>query len=335
MTLPFIRILFILISGVVGYYVGTILEIQNPQLRAHYPLIGGQIGCLSSLVLIFIEKKMERVSVRGLSSMVFGLILGVLMAKLISNILGLLPLGTFILSISEIVLTLIFAYLGAVMALRGKDEFNIIIPYVRFKRQDIYEGVVLLDTNIIIDGRIADIYKTNFLHGRLVAPRCVLQELQRLADSENDIKRQRGRRGLEMLKVFQDDPKIDIHIHEDDLTGSESVDSKLIKLAKQMDASICTIDFNLGKSAELQGIHILNINELVGALKSVFLPGDVFEATLVKKGKEEGQAVAYLENGTMIVVSDAANFIGQTRSIQIVSVLQTQSGKMFFARLQD
>ncbi len=332
MTLSFIRWLFMLISGVVGYYIGSLVELQDPfRLLGYYPPVGAAIGCSSGLLLIIAEQKLQRVSVRGLSSLVFGLILGVLMAKLISNILSLLPLGGFILSIAEIILTLVFSYLGAVMALRGKDEFNIIIPYVRFKRQDVYDEVILLDTNIIIDGRIADIYKTNFLQGRLIVPRCVLAELQALADSADDIKRERGRRGLEMLKIIQNDPQVDIHIHEDDLTGPDSVDHKLVKLARQMDAGICTLDFNLGKMAALRGIKILNINELIAGLKSVLLPGDLKEISLIKVGKEPGQAVAYLEDGTMVVVSDAAAFIGQKRNVQIVSVLQTQAGKMFFA----
>ncbi|HNV24268.1 MAG TPA: twitching motility protein PilT, partial [Candidatus Omnitrophota bacterium] len=183
MTIAFIRALFIMISSVVGYYIGFLLR---------QPILGAQIGCLSGLFLIFLEQSLSKISVRGLSSMVFGLLLGVFMAKLLADILSLLPLGAFVLSVSRIVLTLIFSYLGAVMALRGKDEFNVIIPYVRFQRHSMREQVILLDTSAIIDGRIMNIYKTNFISGRLVIPKFVLMELQRLADSEDDIKRQRG-----------------------------------------------------------------------------------------------------------------------------------------------
>jgi len=324
MTLSFIRVFFLIMSGVVGYYVGSLLLT---------PIPGAAIGCMSGLLLIVVEMSMRRVSVRGLSSMVFGLLLGVFMAKLLSDILSLIPLGDFVHSVSRVILTLVFSYLGAVMALRGKDEFNIIIPYVKFRRQDVKDGVVLLDTSAIIDGRISDIYKTNFLVGRLVVPRFVLHELQALADSSDDIKRERGRRGLELLRIMQEDPKMDLHIHEDDLTGSEPVDSKLIRLAKMMDARICTTDFNLGRTAALQGIDILNVNELVQAVKSVLFTGDKIDVKLIKEGKEAHQAIGYMDDGTMIVVSDARDMIGREVRVGVTSVLQTQAGKMIFARI--
>ncbi|MGE0268014.1 MAG: PIN/TRAM domain-containing protein [Candidatus Omnitrophota bacterium] len=324
MTLSFIRLFFLIMSGVVGYYVGSLLQAPMP---------GTGIGLFSGLLLILLESSMRRVSVRGLSSMVFGLLLGFFMAKLLSDILSLIPLGEFVHSVSRVVLTLVFSYLGAVMALRGKDEFNIIIPYVKFRRQDVKDGVVLLDTSAIIDGRITDIYKTNFLVGRLVVPRFVLQELQVLADSGDDIKRERGRRGLELLRLMQEDAKMDIHIHEDDLPTGEPVDSRLIRLAKMMDARICTTDFNLGRTAALQGIDILNVNELVQAVKSVLFTGDKIDVKLIKEGKESHQAVGYMDDGTMIVVSEARESIGREVKVHVTSVLQTQSGKMIFARL--
>jgi uncharacterized protein YacL len=326
MTLLFIRGFFFILFGVVGYHIGTIIMM---------PILGLQLGCLSALLLIFLEQRLHRVSVRGLSSMVFGLLLGIVMAKLISDILSLLPLGEFVHSVSRVILTIIFAYLGAVMAMRGKDEFNIIVPYMRFKRQDAREGDILLDTSVIIDGRIADIYKTNFLSGRVIVPRFVLQELQKISDSEDDIKRQRGRRGMELLRDMQNDPQIDVHIHEDELTEDQGVDAKLIRLAKLLDARICTTDFNLSRVAFLEGIETLNIHELVNALKSVIFPGETLEVRLIKEGKEQNQAVAYMDDGTMVVVSDAQKFIGQKKNIIITSVLQTQAGKMIFANLNS
>jgi len=323
MTLTFIRVLFLFISTIVGYYVGFLL------LK---PMQGVLVGCLSGALLFLIESRLKRVSVRGLSSLVFGLLLGVFMAKLLSDILSLLPLGDFIHSVSRVVLTVIFSYLGAVMALRGKDEFNIIIPYVRFRRQDVKEGIILLDTSAIIDGRISDIYKLNFLIGRLVVPRFVLQEMQVLADSADDIKRQRGRRGLELLKMMQNDPKVDIFIHEDEMSGPQSVDTKLVRQAKLMDARVCTTDFNLGQTASLQGIDVLNVNELASAVKSVVFMGEELEVKLIKEGKEPEQAVGYLDDGTMIVVSDSRKFIGRAIKVTVTSVLQTATGKMIFAR---
>jgi len=220
MSISFIRSFFLFLSGIIGYYIGFLLEES---------LLGAQYGLVCGLILILIEKLTSKVSVRGLSSVVFGLLLGVLMAKLLSNILKILPLSIFILSISEVILTLIFSYFGAVMALRGKDEFNVVIPYVKFKKEFVYEGVTLLDTSAIIDRRIKDVYKIHFITGRLVVPSFVLTELQKIADSDDDFKRQRGRRGLESLKVMQEDSKIDISIYDESYDEKiEGVDAQLI-----------------------------------------------------------------------------------------------------------
>ena len=324
MTLWFIRVFFFIICGIVGYYIGSIVR---------YPIFGLQIGCICGLLLIFLEGRLRRVSVRGLSSMVFGLLLGVFMAKLISDILILIQPDIFMQSVLRVILTIIFSYLGAVMALRGKDEFNVIIPYVRFKSQDVKESIILLDTSAIIDGRISDIYKAKFLSGRLVVPRFVLLELQQLADSADEIKRQRGRRGLELLSSMQSDSSVDIQIHEDDLSQIKEVDTKLLRLSRILDARICTTDFNLSQVANLQGIETLNIHELANAIKPVIMTGEELMVNLVKEGKEQNQAIAFLADGTMIVVSDAKHLIGSAAKIEIMSTLQTQAGKMIFAKL--
>jgi uncharacterized protein YacL len=324
MTLSFIRVLFIIAGGVCGYYIGDI---------THHPYYGLAYGCLASLIVILVEMRMQRVSVRGLSSVVFGVLLGIFMAKLISGVLSLVGLDQYVRSISELLLTLIFSYFGAVMALRGKDEFNIIIPYIRFKRQNINEAIILLDTSAIIDGRISDIFLTKFIQGRLIIARSVLEELQKLSDSENDIKRQRGRRGLETVTAMQENPKVDVHIHEDDSLPNQGVDQRLISLAKLMDGSICTVDYNLGKIAGMQGIDILNVNDLAASVKPVVFSGDVLEIKLIKEGKEQQQGVGYLDDGTMVVVSDGRRLIGQSVKVSVSSILQTQAGKMIFAKL--
>jgi len=324
MTLYFIRCFFLIISGAVGYFVGVILN---------KPLLGTQVGVLCGLLMIFLESSLKRVSVRGLSSMVFGLLLGVFMAKLVADIIDLLPLGDFVVSLSRVILTLVFSYLGAVMALRGKDEFSVIIPYVRFRRHDLSGNLVLLDTSAIIDGRILDVYRTNFIEGRLVVPRFILKELQVLSDSSDEIKRQKGRRGLELLRQMQNDPKIDLTIQEDDFSQIKETDSKLINLAKILEAKICTTDFNLSRVALLQKIEVLNIHELANALRMAISTGDVIDITLIKEGKEHNQAVGYLDDGTMIVVNDAKDCIGQTKKVNVTSVLSTQAGKMIFAKI--
>ncbi len=325
MTLLFIRIFFLVLSGVVGFLIGNVYNRE---------LLGVLIGLLGASFLIILEITMKRVSVRGLSSVVFGLLFGVIMAKLVADTISLIPLHDSILSAVRVVMTLIFSYLGAVIALRGKDEFNLIIPYVRFRRTDLKDGVVVLDTSAIIDSRVFDIYRTHFLAGRLVVPRFVLHELQRLADSEDDLKRQRGRRGMEILRTMQKDTAMDVRVHEDELQSEEGgVDLKLVKLAKIMEARLCTTDFNLGRMATIQGVDVVNVNDLVNAVKPVVFSGEEMEIMIVKEGKEENQGVGYLDDGTMVVVTEGRRYFGQRVKVLVTSVLQTQAGRMIFAKM--
>ncbi|MFZ2938625.1 MAG: PIN domain-containing protein, partial [Candidatus Omnitrophota bacterium] len=234
----------------------------------------------------------------------------------------------------RVVLTLIFCYLGMVLGLRGKDEFNIIIPYVRLRRQDQIEELAVLDTSVIIDGRILDIIKTKFLEAKMVIPKFVLKELQQIADSTDPIKRQRGRRGLEILHSIQKEAAQDIVLHEEDFPETQEVDAKLVKLAKLVNAKIITVDFNLNRVASLQGIKILNINELANALKPVVFPGELMQVKLIKEGKEHNQAVGYLDDGTMVVVEDGRKLLGQEVKVTVTSVLQTQAGRMIFTKME-
>lgn len=325
MNLLFARILFIIGFTVVGF---------QTLLPHNMGLMGAMWGLLLALVIIFAEIGMRKVSVKGLSSAVFGLILGLIMAKLVTDALSLAPISPEQLVIVRTTLTLIFCYLGMVIGLRGKDEFNIIIPYVRLRRQDQAEEVVVVDTSVIIDGRIVDICKTKFLSGRMIIPKFVLKELQQIADSTDPIKRQRGRRGLEMLHTVQKEPGLDIVLHEEDFLEIQEVDLKLIKLAKLLEAKILTVDYNLNRVASIQGIKVLNINELANALKPVVFPGEQMHLKLIKEGKEYNQAVGYLEDGTMVVVEDARRLIGQEVRIVVTSVLQTQAGRLIFTKLE-
>lgn len=284
--------------------------------------------------MIILELGLRKVSVSGLSSAVFGLILGLIMAKLVGDAFSLAAMDADTLSRIRVGLTLVFCYLGMVMALRGKDEFNIIIPYVRLRRQDQGSDIILLDTSAIIDGRIVDICKTRFLGGRLVIPKFVLRELQQIADSTDPIKRQRGRRGLEILNNIQKEAGLDISINEEDFADMTEVDAKLVRLAKLMDAKILTVDFNLNRVASIQGIKVLNINELSNALKPVVFPGEEMHLKLIKEGKEHNQAIGYLDDGTMVVVEDARRLLGQDVRVSVTSVLQTQAGRMIFTKLE-
>jgi uncharacterized protein YacL len=293
-------------------------------------IIGGALG----LIIIILEAGIRKVSVSGLSSVVFGLILGLIMAKIVGDAFSITELPPATLSSIRVILTLIFCYLGMVMALRGKDEFSVIIPYVRLRRQDQAADIVILDTSVIIDGRIVDICKTKFVSGKVIIPKFVLRELQQIADSTDPIKRQRGRRGLEILNTLQKESGLDIVIHEGDFPETTEVDAKLVKLAKLLEAKILTVDFNLNRVATIQGIKVLNINELANALKPVVFPGEQMQIKLIKEGKEHNQAIGYLDDGTMVVVEDARRLLGQEVRVAVTSVLQTQAGRMIFTKLE-
>lgn len=320
MNLLFVRILFLFASMVVGYQVGALPG----------ALVAGSIA----LVIILLEVGLRKVSVSGMSSAVFGLILGLIMAKLVGDAFSVTPITANTLSSIRVILTLVFCYLGMILALRGKDEFSVIIPYVRLRRQDQAENIVLLDTSVIIDGRIVDICKTRFLSGKIIIPKFVLRELQQIADSTDPIKRQRGRRGLEILHTIQTESGSDIVIHEGDFPETSEVDAKLVKLAKLLEAKILTVDFNLNRVATIQGIKVLNINELANALKPMVFPGEQMQIKLIKEGKEHNQAVGYLDDGTMVVVEEGRRLIGQEVKVAVTSVLQTQAGRMIFTKLE-
>jgi len=327
MNLLLLRALFLVSGMIVGYQTAS-----APGLTAN--LIGMLIGGAVALFLIVLEAGMRKVSVSGLSSSVFGLILGLIMAKLVGDAFTLSMMDATTLAMVRTTLTLIFCYLGMAIALRGKDEFNIIIPYVRLRRQDQSEEMIIIDTSVIVDGRIVDIFKTKFLTGKMVIPKFVLRELQQIADSTDPIKRQRGRRGLEMLHSIQKEPGLNIVLNEEDFPETNEVDAKLVKLAKIMEARILTVDYNLNRVAGIQGVKVLNINELANALKPVVFPGERMQIKLIKEGKEHNQAVGYLDDGTMVVVEEARRLLGQEVKVSVTSVLQTQAGRMIFTKME-
>ncbi len=326
MNLLFVRILFFIGSIMVGYF--SLSSVGNG-------FLGVGVAAVASLIIIFAEIGMRRISTKGLSSTVFGLVLGLIMSKLVGDAFSLAPLSASTISVIRTVLTLIFCYFGMVIGLQGKDEFNIIIPYVRLRRENQIEEFVVMDTSAIIDGRILDISKTEFLDGKMLIPKFVLRELQQIADSTDPIKRQRGRRGLEILHTIQKESKLDITLHEEDFPDVKEVDAKLVKLAKLLGAKILTVDFNLNRVAGIQGVKVLNINDLANALKPMVFPGEQMQIKLLKEGKEYNQAVGYLDDGTMVVVEEGRKLIGQQVKVVVTSVLQTQAGRMIFTKLTD
>jgi len=328
MDMRFVWIGFVVLSALLGSQVIGYSQGWPVGIRL---LCGAGAGAVLVIFEALIHR-VGRVSVRGFSAAVFGLLFGLIMAKLTADAITLVPLEPGTISTVKVALTWAFCYLGMAMALRGRDEFNVVIPYVRLSRHDRGEDAYLVDTSAIIDGRIVDLAKTRFIEGRVIIPRFVLQELQQVADSSDGMKRNRGRRGLEALNQLRRIGSVDVKVHEEGLPNITEVDEKLVKLAQILDARIVTTDYNLNKVAEFQKIGVLNVNELAQALRPVVLPGEVLEIKPVKEGKEQNQAVAYLNDGTMVVVEQGRSLIGQNIKGLVTSVLQTSAGRMVFVR---
>lgn len=328
MDLKFVRIGFIIISALLGSQALGEGWGWPGWLRL---AVGATLGAMLVGVEALIHR-VSRVSVRGFSAAVFGLLFGLIMAKLVADAITLIPFDEGTAATLRVGLTWAFCYLGMAIALRGRDEFNVIIPYVRLSRQDRSEELHLVDTSSIIDGRLLDLCKGRFLEGRLIVPRFVLKELQAIADSADPVKRSRGRRGLEVLNQLKQMQTVDVRVHEEELPGVADTDAKLVKLAQMIGGKVITNDYNLNKVAEFQGVSVLNVNELAQALRPVVLPGETLEVKPIKEGKEHNQAVAYLDDGTMVVVENGRSLIGQPTRGLVTSVLQTAAGRMVFLR---
>lgn len=322
-----------IVSGVVGIFVfGGIGWALTPFFMRH--------------ILRYTElaaELMAKVPTSEIMVMIFGVILGLVIANLLGFPFSRLPIiGPFI----PLILSVVFAIIGAKVAMRkSKDLTGFVNRWTASFRlgghnsgnQLTSETAVcknkLLDTSVIIDGRIVDILKTGFLEGRLIVPHFVLDELQRLSDSADSMKRAKGRRGLDLIHEMQQENK-QLIVEDMDFEDIPEVDAKLVKLAKQVGALIVTNDFNLNKVAEIQGVGVLNINDLANAVKPVVIPGEEMKVTLIKEGKEAGQAVAYLEDGTMIVVENGRRYVGEAVVVSVTSVLQTSAGRMIFGKLK-
>jgi uncharacterized protein YacL len=327
-TLLPIRLVFVALCAAAGWLVSlTILAGEHNRGIA----IGVGLGI--GLLVVLVDVLLKGFSLRGLSALTFGIGVGLVIAHMVgaSPILEtgdpatiyLVRLGLFV----------ICPYLAAVIALRGKDEFNLVIPYVRFVPHEVDVPLVVVDTSVLIDGRIARVCESGFLSAALVIPRFVLNELRTVADSTDPHKQARGRRGIDVLNELRKIKNLDIRIIESEVTKREDVDAKLVFLAHSMRAKLLTTDYNLAKMAEFHGVSWLNLNALAKSLRPELMLGERLEVDLVKPGKEEGQAVGFIEDGSMVVVSGGRPHIGQHVQAEIISVLPTAGGKMIFARL--
>ncbi|MBA4188634.1 MAG: PIN/TRAM domain-containing protein [Planctomycetaceae bacterium] len=331
------------IALVVGLAVFAATVFVNEDGRATTNVIVVPLGILVfSGFVLFTDIREKQKQITTISAIYFGLLLGLLLGYLFST--GLEPIleSAFkeqpqMLKLSRVLITVICCYVTISTLLQTKDEFRFIIPYVEFAKEVKGGRSLVLDTSVIIDGRIADVCDTKLIDTRLIVPRFVLQELQAIADSADKLKRNRGRRGLDILKRLQTNPKIELQMHDGNVaelrTGERiRVDERLVLLAKAINARVVTNDFNLNKIAQLQGVDVINLNELANAMKTVALPGEAMNVRVVKAGDQVGQGVGYLEDGTMVVIEMGRTLIGQEVMIVVTSVLQTPAGRMVFGR---
>ncbi len=323
------RTIFVLLSAIAG----MALFVRWGEGQTASLLIGFAIGAATGGVILLSEYLLQQLSFGVIVGGTVGLGVGLLLTGLIEWVGAVVfDVQTVLFHIGGLVFLLGLPYLGTMLGARFGDERFGPAPN---RPSPAAIGAKLLDTSVIIDGRIADLCETGFLEGAFVVPHFILHELQHIADSSDALKRARGRRGLDILNKIQKMPEIDVRIVEDDFPQIREVDAKLVALAKQLNAKVVTNDLNLNKVAELQGVRVLNINELCNALRPVVLPGEALRVFVLKEGKEPGQGVAYLDDGTMIVVDNAKRWIGRNMDVVVTSVLQTTAGRMIFTRLKE
>ncbi len=322
-----IRLLFLGLCTLGGYAVS---QVRPEYVSEQY--LGAIIGFGFGGLMIAVDEMLKGFSLRAFSATTFGLLLGMLVAWLIDHSVlfdnsdeksrWLMRLGLF----------LSFSYIGMVLAMRSnKEDFSLIIPYVRFQPQNKPDTLLLLDTSALIDGRIADLIEHKFIEGLILVPRFVLRELQQISDSADTIKRARGRRGFEILNRLQHNTKIEVRIHDGDFPEEKEVDAKLVRLARNVKARLITNDFNLAQVAEAQSVYCVNLHELGRLMKATLLPGEILDLKIVREGRDKGQGIGYLPDGTMVIVNNAHQHVGQTVPAHVQSTLQTGAGVIVFA----
>jgi uncharacterized protein YacL len=324
-------------AGVRAAFV-VVFALASYHLRPfHWPsvesaLFGGAVG----VVLVVFEMRLQKVNIGRLIGAAIGLTVGILAALMVSHLLSLTSVEKYSASYIQVAVLIFFAYLGSVVgATKGKLVNPAVLGSMAAGEPAAPHGRKILDTSVIIDGRISDVCETGFLEGPLIIPQFVLRELQLVADSADPLKRNRGRRGLDILQRMRKMSSVQVQIVEDDFPKLRGVDTKLIELAKELDAKIVTNDFNLNKVAQVQGVAVLNVNDLANSLKPVVLPGETMRVFILKEGKEYNQGIAYLDDGTMVVVDNARKMISKTIDIAVTSVLQTTAGRMIFGRYDE
>jgi uncharacterized protein YacL len=319
-----LRLSVVIVFVLGGYLIGLDME---------QTAVGVALGLVLGLVAVFLERIIGKLSLGSVIGGLLGLAIGLLCAKLLLiPIAGIVATGY---GAAAFFMSALFGYGGLLVGLdRGRNLTVGGLARV-IRGQEAEESLKILDTSVIIDGRIADVCDTGFVEGTFVVPQFILHELQHIADSPDSLKRARGRRGLDILQRVQKIPHITVRIVEDDFPKIREVDAKLVALGKALGAKVVTNDFNLNKVAELQGVTVLNINELSNAIKPVVLPGEGLKVFVIKEGKEQNQGVAYLDDGTMVVIDGGRRLIGKNVEVTVTSVLQTTAGRMIFTKMRD
>lgn len=347
MGLLILRLTFLAVSIGLGVYVLRVSEAAGWITGSPWAAIGVFLGAiLLAIGVIGVDIAVKRKQLDTISAVYFGLVVGLFLAYVVGLAITPLPLGDGFQTASgqvtarglvQVVMAAILCYTCISLLLQTKDDFRFIIPYVEFSREVKGHRPYILDTSVVIDGRIADVVESNLFDGQLIMPRFVISELQSIADSSDRLRRSRGRRGLDILNRLRNNPEIDIQIYDRELPdmAGQPVDQKLVALAKHLEGKLITNDYNLNKVARLHGVGVINLNDLANALKPIFLPGEHIDVRIVKPGEEAGQGVGYLDDGTMVVVEQGRDHIGEVVAIAVTSVLQTSAGRMVFGRYES
>ncbi len=323
-----------LLVVVVGGWTGSVVAMTQDGWVSE--ALGAGLGIICATLLCMLKRVLRKIPLRSYLNGLGGLVLGLLLGAVITHLLGKLSIQNgAVLQALSLLSYVVCAYFGIVLGLSKGPEFGGQASGNEWLHEGQGSSPKILDTSVIIDGRIADICETDFLEGPLIVPQFVLKELQHIAGSSDSLKRNRGRRGLDILQRIQKDVERDVRIVEHDFPKIRDVDAKLVALGKTLRGKVLTNDFNLNKVAELQGVPVLNINQLANAVKPVVLPGEVMHVYVLKEGKEYDQGVAYLDDGTMVVVDNARKYLNKHVDVSVTSVLQTTAGRMIFSRLKE
>ena len=343
MTELVLRALFMLSCAGIGYQISAY---RGPAQDPLWPIL---IGLAVALIFIGLEIVLSKRPIQSISAIVFGLITGGILAAIFYSIFGLVDTKKLVMVLgfsgfdaednvlltARLILAVICCYVCVMVIYKTRDRFRFIIPYVEFKKEERGARPILIDTSAVIDGRLSDLCDTRIFDTTLIVPKFVLQELQHIADSGDRVRRNRGRRGLEMLQQLQRDERVAIQIHDARSARGSTVDSKLVSLASQLQARILTCDYNLTKIAELQNVDTINLNDLATAVRSTVLSGEEMSLRIIRPGDEPGQGVGYLNDGTMVVVEQGREYVSRMANIIVTNTLQTSAGRMVFARLRQ